>query len=55
MPERHAQAGRRIAGAYVATLDGVQADQEYVRTLFNLQRVLALFHSFSRPYWVLGF
>ena len=36
--ERHRLAGQRIAGDFVACLDGIQADQEFVAKLFRPTR-----------------
>ena len=33
--ERHQLAGERVAGNFVACLDGIQADQEFVAKLFR--------------------
>ena len=42
---RWAKAGKSIASGYVAVLEGIQADQDFVRTLFNPSRNLADFSS----------
>jgi hypothetical protein len=39
-PHRHRLAGTAIAGGFLGILDGVQADQEFVRAMFTLQRIL---------------
>ena len=38
MPQRHKLAGRRIAGDFVCIFDGLQADLEFVKKVFCLQR-----------------
>ena len=38
MPQRHKRAGQRIAGDYVCVFDGLQADLEFVKKVFGLQR-----------------
>ena len=37
---RSAPSGQRIAGDYVAVLEGVQGDQDFIRILFNPSRFL---------------
>lgn len=38
MPDRYKLAGQRLAGDYRFVLDAVQADQDYARQLFSLER-----------------
>ena len=38
MPHRARLAGKPIAGNFICIFDGVQADLEFVKKLFNLQR-----------------
>ena len=38
MPDRWKLGGRRICGPYIGIFDGVQADLEFVRKIFNLRR-----------------
>ena len=39
-PKRFSMANRLIAGGYVATLEAIQADQDFVRILFQPDRFL---------------
>ena len=39
---RSALSGQRIAGDYVAVLEGVQGDQDFIRILFSPSRFLKL-------------
>ena len=38
MPQRWKLAGKRISGQFLGVFDAVQADLEFVRKVFNLQR-----------------
>ena len=37
-PRRAAKAGKKIAGQFVAVLEGIQGDQDYIRILFQPER-----------------
>ena len=45
-PHRMALANQRIAGDYVAVLEGIQGDQDYIRILFSPERCHEDWYSF---------